>query len=95
MQSGTLTVTGNSSTRILLQGFPREVNVHFVEMDPVPCNPHHHHHEHDHLHYIVEKVDEDPRHHHEPGHHHHDRQFYLVISWRVAEVREIVWHVHY
>jgi len=94
MQHGQLTVTGKDSTSILLLGFPRDVNVRFVEIDPVPCNPHHHHH-HDHLHYRIEKVDEDSRHHHEPGHHHHDRQFYLFIEWEVSGVREIRWSVNF
>lgn len=93
MQSGELTVTGKSSTRILLTGYPHRVTVRFIETDPVPCNPHHHHY--DHLHYEIEKLDEDPRHHHDPGHNHHDRQFYLVINWEVAGVREIYWSVHY
>lgn len=94
MQSGTLTVTGRGTTRIQLAVRPRRVEVHFVEQDPVPCNPHHHHHEHDHLHYEVIGEDEDQRHHHEPGHHHHDREFFLIISWEVAEVREIRWFAH-
>lgn len=93
MQSGQLTVSGKNSTRILLAGRPREVFVRFVDVDPVPCDPHHH--RHDHLQYEVEAVDEDRKHHHDPGHHHHDRQFYLIISWEVVGVREIFWFVHY
>lgn len=92
MQTGELTVTGKGTTSILLLGFPRHVEVHFADVDPVPCNPHH---RHDHLHHHVDGVDEDARHHHEPGHHHHNRQFYLVISWEVEGVREIIWHVQY
>ena len=92
MQSGELTVTGKDTTRILLLGFPRRVEVHFADVDPVPCNPHH---RHDQLHYEVIRVDEDHRHHRPEEHHHHGPQFYLVISWNVESVREIIWHVDY
>jgi hypothetical protein len=94
MQSGILTVTGEGYTHILLDGFPRHVTVKFVDIDPIPCNPHHHHHEKDYLFYEIEKVDEDPKKHHEPGHIHHDRQFFLFIEWEVTGVREIYWQAH-
>lgn len=87
MQSGELTVTGKNSTRILLHGYPHRVEVRFVSVTPIPCNPHHH----DTLHYDVAIVDEDPRRHHDIPHIHHDRQFYLVIYWQVSGVREIKW----
>lgn len=39
MQSGTLTVTGEGKTYILLKGRPREVFVRFTDdPDPTPCN---------------------------------------------------------
>ncbi len=92
MQSGTLTVTGEGKTAILLSGRPREVVVHFVkEPEPIPCNPHHH----DHLEYKIEHEEESLEEHHKIGHHHHDRQFLLVIHWEVESVREIFWLVFY
>jgi len=90
MKLGELTVTGNNSTRILLDGWPHEIFVDFKkEIEHVPCNPHHH----DFLEYFIDCVDEDPRHHHDPGHHHQNRQFYLVIKWKVSGIREILWYV--
>jgi hypothetical protein len=92
MQSGELTVTGNNSTRIPLAGWPRQVIVRFErehEHEPVPCNPHHH----DRLEYEIIGVDEDHHDHRRPGHHHHDRQYFLVIRWEVAAIREIEWIV--
>jgi hypothetical protein len=93
MQSGSLTVTGEGKTNIVLSGRPREVIVHFKnEVEHVPCNPHHHH---DHLQHHVRHEDEDKGGHKKPGHHHHDRQFFLEIEWRVTGIREICWIVIY
>jgi len=57
MQSGTLTITGENSTYILLKKRPHSVKVHFKsEHECVPCNPHHH----DHFHYEIRHEDERP-----------------------------------
>jgi hypothetical protein len=93
MKSGQLTVTGNGDTRLLLDGPPRYVNVHFVNepgLEPVPCNPHH---IHDHVEYQIDYEDEDRRHVHDPGYHRHDRKFVLIIRWQVSGVRDIHWSV--
>lgn len=96
MQTGELTVTGVGKTEIILRGHPRQVIVQFKsDPDPTPCNPHHHAHRHDFLHHKIDHEDEDKRTHHKLGHHHHDRQFILVIEWRVSGVREIDWFVFY
>ena len=92
MQLGQLTVTGNNFTSILLSGRPREVLVRFKhEHHHVPCNPHHK----DHLEYEVKSEDESSLEHSRLLHHHHERQFYLIIEWRVEGVREIDWVVIY
>ncbi len=92
MHTGTLTVTGESSTFIHLKGRPRRVMVHFrCDMNPIPCNPHHH----DHLHWKIKFEDEPHHNRHKFGHHNHNRQFFLEIDWRVAGVREIDWLVIY
>ena len=92
MQSGSLTVTGEGETFIVLAGRPREVIVRFKsEVNPVPCNPHHH----DHLQHHIIHEDEDKRDHKKPGHNHHDRRFLLEIKWRVSGIREIDWIVIY
>lgn len=96
MQAGHLTVTGEGSTSIPLSGRPRDVLVRFKPApDPTPCNPFDHHHDKDHLSHRIDHEDEDKKNHHKPGHHHHDRKFFLLIKWRVGQVREIDWVVVY
>ena len=95
MQSGELTVTGEGKTIIVLRGRPREAVATFKpDHGPVPCDPHPHHH-HDELKIKIEHEDENMREHHKPGHHHRERQFFLVIEWKVSSVREIDWFVFY
>lgn len=70
MQTGILTVTGESSASILLKGRPKNIVVHFkCDPDHVPCNPHHH----DHLHWKIKHEDEPHHVHKKFNHHHHDR----------------------
>lgn len=92
MQFGELTVTGDNSTNILLSGWPREVIVRFKHNHHhVPCNPNHH----DHLSYHIKSEDEPQHVHQRVNHHHHDRQYFLIIEWKVSGIREIDWIVMY
>jgi hypothetical protein len=93
MQTGTLTVTGKGSTRIPLVGRPHKVTVRFIDIEPPPCD--HPHHHHDHLKYEIDVVSEDLSARLDHKRRHHERQFFLVISWSVHEMREIIWHAYY
>lgn len=92
MQAGDLTVTRDGETRITLLGRPHHVNVRFThEHHPHPCNPHHY----DELNYFIDHEDEMPYQHREIPHIHKDRQYVLVIRWKVSDLRFIHWSVAY
>jgi hypothetical protein len=81
-ESGELIITGEDTVEIHLRDIPHHVECHFKKVPaPPPCDPHHHHHHHhDKLEWEVQKTS-----------HHHHYKYRLIISWKVAGVREILW----
>ena len=91
-QSGELIVTGSGEVEIELKKNPSSVKVFFDDdIIVVPCNPHHH----DHLHWHVKNLHHHHQHDSRHDHCNHNDHYILVISWKVHNVREIKWSVHY
>lgn len=88
-QGGSLTVSGCNEARIILQGKPDKVEAHFKDHPKPSCNssPNDELEYYTHIEGDKEDCDEEERHHH--------RTYFLILKWRVNNLREIVWKAFY